>query len=92
VRESRWPKAEVVTLQALATSPTPVPTPAMNNIHASWGTEPASGTNAQAPRQMAVAARLTTIEEYRSASLPVKGIETIEPIPTQTNANAKVVG
>ena len=76
----------------MATSPTPVPTPAANMIRANVGTESARGTSAQAPRQMAVETRLTTIEEYRSTSRPVNGIETIEPIPTQTSAKANEVG
>ena len=76
----------------MATSPTPVPKPAANMISANVGTESARGTSAQAPRQMAVETRLTTIEEYRSTSRPVNGIETIEPIPTQTSAKANEVG
>src|SRR6476659_7290144 len=76
----------------MATSPTPVPRPAISMIRASVGTEFANGTSAQAARQITVAGRLTAIEEYRSASKPVNGMETIEPIPTQTSANAREVG
>src|SRR5271165_2094642 len=70
----------------------PVPRPAISNISANTGTEAASGSIAQPPRQIAVATRLTVCEEYRSTSRPVKGIPTIDPIPTQTSANASCVG
>jgi len=76
----------------MATSPTPVPTPVINNISASTGTERAIGSIAQPPRQIRVATRLTIREEYRSTSRPVKGIPRIDPIPMQTSANASWVG
>ena len=76
----------------MATSPIPVPRPVISNISASTGTEPASGSIAQPPKQSAVATRLTVCEEYRSTSRPVNGIPRIDPIPTQTSANASCVG